>query len=119
MGDVHGCYDELVALLGELGYVVSQLAGEPEGVCDMSVSDGTGTPRKIVFVGDLVDRGPQSEAVLDWLARPWFFAVCGNHDYMAWRTATGNPFAHVDHLRHGGEWVLKLAPARRRHAGSQ
>jgi len=37
---------------------------------------------QLFSVGDLVDRGPESHRVLEWLARPWFFAICGNHDFM-------------------------------------
>ncbi|GLZ77375.1 polynucleotide kinase-phosphatase [Actinorhabdospora filicis] len=57
IGDVHGCFDELVTLLGELGYVLTHEDGRvvgahhPEG-------------RTAVFVGDLVDRGPDSPGVL-------------------------------------------------------
>jgi protein phosphatase len=54
IGDVHGCYSELVELLGELGYEVAQPgigASHPEG-------------RRALFLGDLVDRGPSSPAVL-------------------------------------------------------
>jgi protein phosphatase len=54
IGDVHGCYDELAALLGQLGYDVN--------------ADGTGAHhpegRRVFFVGDLVDRGPATPAVL-------------------------------------------------------
>src|SRR4051812_27722245 len=49
IGDVHGCCDELEALLRELGYAPTGPAGawsHPSG-------------RKLVFVGDLVDRGPR------------------------------------------------------------
>jgi protein phosphatase len=48
IGDVHGCFGELTALLGRLGYVVDAdgaSARHPAG-------------RTAVFVGDLVDRGP-------------------------------------------------------------
>ncbi|WP_431985743.1 polynucleotide kinase-phosphatase [Streptomyces griseoflavus] len=48
IGDVHGCSAELEALLGKLGYADGV---HPEG-------------RTAVFVGDLVDRGPDSPAVL-------------------------------------------------------
>ncbi|MFJ6985967.1 MULTISPECIES: polynucleotide kinase-phosphatase [unclassified Streptomyces] len=48
VGDIHGCAAELEALLGKLGYVDGV---HPEG-------------RQAVFVGDLVDRGPDSPAVL-------------------------------------------------------
>ena len=53
IGDVHGCARELRLLLGELGYVeANEMFVHPEG-------------RKAVFVGDLVDRGPDSPGVLD------------------------------------------------------
>ncbi|WP_327373606.1 polynucleotide kinase-phosphatase [Streptomyces sp. NBC_01216] len=48
IGDVHGCHSELETLLGRLGYVDGH---HPEG-------------RTAVFVGDLVDRGPDSPGVL-------------------------------------------------------
>ncbi|MEW5352728.1 polynucleotide kinase-phosphatase [Streptomyces sp. 16-176A] len=48
IGDVHGCSAELEALLGKLGYTDGV---HPEG-------------RTAVFVGDLVDRGPDSPGVL-------------------------------------------------------
>ena len=54
VGDVHGCYDELVLLLGKLGYEVADegsVPTHPEG-------------RKAVFLGDLVDRGPNVPGVL-------------------------------------------------------
>src|SRR5262245_14168691 len=56
IGDVHGCFDELVELLRQLGYDLTHsnshaMARHPDG-------------RKAVFVGDLVDRGPNSPAVL-------------------------------------------------------
>jgi len=54
IGDVHGCFEELAALLGELGYQIS-----PHGA-------GAHHPggRRAFFVGDLVDRGPATPAVL-------------------------------------------------------
>src|SRR5690606_5256636 len=54
IGDVHGCADELVTLLTELGYDVAadrSTARHPDG-------------RTAFFVGDLVDRGPDSPGVL-------------------------------------------------------
>ncbi|MGV9992676.1 polynucleotide kinase-phosphatase [Streptomyces sp. NPDC003374] len=48
IGDVHGCSAELESLLGKLGYVDGV---HPEG-------------RTAVFLGDLVDRGPDSPGVL-------------------------------------------------------
>jgi len=72
IGDVHGCYDELVKLLAELGYLDNgKSLFHPEG-------------RKAIFVGDLVDRGPNTPAVLKLViamvesGNAW--CVPGNHD---------------------------------------
>jgi protein phosphatase len=54
IGDVHGCFDELVDLLRALEYEVdleTLTAKPPEG-------------RRAIFVGDLVDRGPGIVSVL-------------------------------------------------------
>lgn len=52
IGDIHGCYDELLQLLDSLGYSEEREGYvHPEG-------------RKLVFVGDLTDRGPKSIPVL-------------------------------------------------------
>ncbi len=37
---------------------------------------------RIFSVGDLIDRGPDSIDVLNWLEKPWFHAVRGNHEQM-------------------------------------
>ncbi len=73
IGDVHGCYDELVELLGNLGYDVTDPARvvPPAG-------------RKAVFLGDLVDRGPGSVQVLRlvmaMVRAGTALCVPGNHD---------------------------------------
>jgi protein phosphatase len=54
IGDIHGCYDELADLLALLGYTVTP---DGAGACH---PDG----RRVFFVGDLVDRGPATPAVL-------------------------------------------------------
>jgi len=73
IGDVHGCADELHALLDLLGY----LPGD-DGV--RRHAEG----RKAVFVGDLVDRGPRVAAVLKTVMAMAetgsALAVPGNHD---------------------------------------
>ncbi|QGM47129.1 polynucleotide kinase-phosphatase [Methylocystis heyeri] len=56
IGDVHGCAAELRALLDRLGYVVS---GEGEAL-KIAAPHG----RKLIFAGDLVDRGPNTPEVL-------------------------------------------------------
>ena len=97
VGDIHGCFSHLSRSLEAIGF-------------DASVD-------RLFSVGDLVDRGPESDQVLEWLARPWFFAVCGNHDFMVWRSALGHPYTEVDHLAHGGGWLGMLAPEEQRRIG--
>jgi protein phosphatase len=80
IGDVHGCADELIALLGELGYSVRL-----EGTGDSRRALTTAPKgRRAFFVGDLVDRGPNSPDVLrivmDMAERGQAFSVIGNHD---------------------------------------
>ena len=55
--------------------------------------------------------------MLDWLAKPWFHAIQGNHDFLTWRHAQGDPYPHVDHLFHGGDWLLEVSDAQREKIG--
>jgi protein phosphatase len=58
IGDVHGCRSELETLLVELGYSLTR--DDQSRPTDAVHPDG----RKAVFVGDLVDRGPDTPGVL-------------------------------------------------------
>lgn len=81
VGDIHGCFTRLQLALDGLGF-------NPE--CD-----------RLFSVGDLIDRGPESEQVLSWLEKPWFHPVCGNHDDFVCRHHTvdlGN------WMQNGGAW---------------
>lgn len=86
IGDVHGCRDELVALLEALGYSVNfRGKGKKRSVC---VKSPVG--RRVIFVGDLVDRGPASPDVLrivmSMVDARQALCVLGNHDsrFMRW-----------------------------------
>jgi protein phosphatase len=74
IGDVHGCFEELVLLLDRLGYGADSqgIWMHPQG-------------RRAFFVGDLVDRGPGIPAVLKLVMRMiecgHAFCVKGNHDH--------------------------------------
>lgn len=85
IGDVHGCRDELVTLLEHLGYVV----GGTREVPDVRAPEG----RKAVFVGDLVDRGPDSPGVLrlvmHMVGNGTAMCVPGNHDVKLQRKLAG------------------------------
>ena len=82
IGDVHGCRDELVALLGQLGYIRDDGPAwrHPEG-------------RRAVFLGDLVDRGPDAPGVLrlvmGMVTAGSALCVPGNHDAKLLRKLQG------------------------------
>ncbi len=85
IGDIHGCLDETLELLTQLGYEVATLDGR------YAVNHRGG--RKIVFAGDLVDRGPDTPGVIrlvmDTIASGAAFCVAGNHDVKLSRALRG------------------------------
>ena len=97
VGDIHGCFAHLSRSLEAIGF-------------DASVD-------RLFSVGDLVDRGPESDQVLEWLEKPWFHSICGNHDFMAWRSALGILYLEVDRLLYGGAWLEKISGAKRSQLG--
>lgn len=66
VGDVHGCFDELCELLDKIG---------------------DSSDRKLIFVGDLIDRGPKQKECLrlvrDLVERNKALCIMGNHEYNA------------------------------------
>ncbi len=87
IGDVHGCRGELESLLELLGYqLILDSGGRP---VDAAHPDG----RTAVFVGDLVDRGPDSPGVLRLVmgmtAAGHARAVPGNHENKLVRALSG------------------------------
>jgi protein phosphatase len=88
IGDVHGCYDELVELLTKLGY---QVTADETAHYGVKVVPPVG--RKPVFVGDLVDRGPKIPAVLrlvmSMVESGTALCVPGNHDMKLMRKLKG------------------------------
>jgi protein phosphatase len=90
IGDVHGCFDELLSLLRQLGYAISE-QNDADGNAAYAVQPPAG--RKAVFVGDLVDRGPKVPQVLrlvmDMVASGVALCVQGNHDHKLHRKLRG------------------------------
>jgi hypothetical protein len=90
IGDIHGHADELVQVLDALGYQKSHgVYGHPE--------------RKVIFLGDFIDRGPQIRQVLE-IARPMVeegkaLAVMGNHELNALAYHTEDPEQPGEYLR--------------------
>ncbi|WP_374454245.1 polynucleotide kinase-phosphatase [Nocardioides sp.] len=86
IGDVHGCASELRTLLTELGWTIHH---------DGDVAVGAEHPegRQAVFVGDLVDRGPDTPGVLrlamGMVAAGTAISVSGNHEAKLVRALRG------------------------------
>lgn len=80
IGDVHGCIDELETLLQKLGYSVEKNNSTTKYGYNIAPPEN----RKAIFVGDLVDRGPNTPAVLKlvmtMVENGIAFCVPGNHD---------------------------------------
>ena len=89
IGDIHGCFDELCELLDRLGYQVSEINAESEVSYEVTPPSG----RKAIFLGDLVDRGPNSPSVLrlvmDMVDAGIAICVPGNHEVKLERKLTG------------------------------
>ncbi|MEV6336467.1 polynucleotide kinase-phosphatase [Nocardia vinacea] len=87
IGDVHGCRAELETLLGELGY---DLARDDAG---RAVGASHPAGRTAVFVGDLVDRGPDTPGVLRLVMgmtrAGTALCVTGNHENKLVRALDG------------------------------
>ena len=90
VGDCHGEYDRLIFFLHKTGF------NEKKDT--------------LFCVGDLVNKGPNSDQVLDWLSQPWFYSVRGNHEQMI--IDTRDPYNSVaDDLlfKNGGGWYFMLS----------
>ncbi len=100
IGDVHGCFDELIELLDKLGY--QRGCNHPEG-------------RKAVFLGDLVDRGPKTPDVLrlvmDMVAAGTAICVPGNHDIKLMRKLKGKNVKLTHGLAESLQQLEKNSPA--------
>jgi protein phosphatase len=102
IGDVHGCFEELVELLRQLGHRVEETA------CTLEAAGG----RKVIFLGDLVDRGPNTPGVLklvmNAVAAGSALCVPGNHDVKLMRKLRGRDVQ----ITHGlAESLAQLAEA--------
>ncbi|MFG2825950.1 polynucleotide kinase-phosphatase [Streptomyces sp. NPDC048434] len=115
IGDIHGCRSELETLLGRLGYALVRDglgravdAAHPEG-------------RTAVFVGDLVDRGPDSPGVLrlvmGMVGAGHALCVPGNHENKLGRYLKGRKVQHTHGLAETIEQLDKEDAAFRTEVG--
>lgn len=96
VGDIHGHFTRLQAALDAAGF-------------DPAID-------RLFSVGDLVDRGPECRQVLEWLDKPWFHPVRGNHDDYVCRFDT----CDVENwVYNGGAWFAGLAWDEQRELATQ
>ncbi|WP_455384611.1 metallophosphoesterase [Acidihalobacter prosperus] len=93
VGDLHGAFNVLERALDDLGF-------DPER-------------DRLISVGDLIDRGPQSPRVLEFLRRPWFHAVRGNHETMLLDNIDAEEINIRWLMQAGASWWLMLDDAER------
>jgi protein phosphatase len=90
IGDAHGCFDELVELLTQLGYSIEKRS---DSAGSLAYSVKHPESRKVVFLGDLVDRGPRIPEVLrlamGMVQAGTALCVPGNHDIKLMRKLGG------------------------------
>lgn len=94
VGDLHGCYDDLMEKLKEVNFNPKE--------------------DRVFSVGDLVDRGKQNEECLSLLLEDWFFSVLGNHELMMMRSLTiGSIMVQREWLQCHGSWFYDLPEEKR------
>jgi len=103
IGDIHGCYDELEQLLGLMGY---EITGQGPELSARHPED-----RRVIFVGDLVDRGPKTPKVLrlvmNMVKDGTGLCVAGNHDVKLMRKLRGKDVRLTHGLRESVEQLEK------------
>lgn len=97
VGDLHGHRSVLERELDRLGF---------DPCCD-----------RVLSVGDLIDRGPESLATLSLINEPWFHAVLGNHELMllSFLDYYGSRIHSRKSLPSGGaRWIIEAISRNRR-----
>lgn len=92
VGDIHGCFSHLEIMLQQVKFDV--------------YTD------RLFSMGDLVDYGPRSYDVLDWLSKPWFHTVRGDHEERLIFYADGDKSFNELYPDGEGSWILDLSKGR-------
>ena len=93
IGDLHGMFHTLEAIMETASF-------------DKTVD-------RLFSVGDLVDRGPQSERILQFLDEPWFHAIQGNHEQLLLQSINSDSIHKAWTQRAGGAWWLTVTDLER------
>ena len=108
IGDIHGCYEEMILVLEKLGYHQNQegLYLHPEG-------------RKFVSIGDIMSRGPQSLKTMlffyEHVSKNLAYMIDSNHGWKIARWLDGRNVT----LNHGDEKVEEEFNVYEKEAGSE
>ena len=94
VGDVHGMFDSVERALAKVDF-------DPER-------------DRLFCVGDLIDRGPRSRDVVQFLAQPFVHAVCGNHEDALLQVHSGSEPPEGEVWITGAEWWQELPKPERR-----
>jgi serine/threonine protein phosphatase 1 len=88
VGDIHGMFSSLEEILKAVNFDEQN--------------------DRVISVGDLIDRGPESHRALEFLEKPWFYAIQGNHERMmldaVYAQRDTDTWLHIN----GGGWWLDI-----------
>ena len=93
VGDLHGMFHTLETLLDSVNF-------------DTAID-------RLFSVGDLVDRGPESKRVVEFLNKPWFHAIQGNHEQLLLQSEASESIYEAWTQRAGGKWWITVSDSER------
>lgn len=88
VGDIHGMFSTLDQLLMDIKF---------DSDCD-----------RLISVGDLIDRGKESTRSLEFLDKPWFYSIMGNHESMLLKSFDDKLTFKNWTEQNGGKWWLDI-----------
>ncbi|PID34302.1 MAG: phosphoprotein phosphatase [Thiotrichales bacterium] len=90
VGDIHGYFSAFEKLLWQINF----------------------DPKKdrVFSVGDMIDRGPESERAIEFLNYDWFHAIRGNHEQMLLDSAASTQISRNWTTFNGGDWWKNIPP---------
>ena len=83
-GDLHGEFEILEVVLSKLGF-------------NYDID-------RLFCVGDLIDRGPQSHRIVEFLNYDWFYSIAGNHEWMLYNCHADKKLSTSLWFPNGGDW---------------
>lgn len=109
---VHASHHELPLNLLGRDFIVGDVHGHAALLdCLLACVAFDASRDRLIALGDLIDRGPHSEQLLDRVERlPWLYSLRGNHEAML-RDSLRSVMSALLWHRNGGGWGQELEPA--------